>query len=85
MTILRPKTSPPLRKRLKFDYLCPDGVDIKVDWERMMPGSSAFVPCIDSDELMRQVTEISYRFEWKMIYAHRIENGQWGVRFWRTA
>lgn len=85
MTILPPKTTQPHKRRITVRHLNPDGVDIKVDWERMVPGSSAFVPCLDSAELTRQLNETAFHFEWKFIYAYRIESGQWGVRFWRTA
>jgi hypothetical protein len=81
--MIKPKTARPYRKRLRLEDLCPDGVDIVVDWDRMMPGSSAFVPCLDSDELTRQVLEIAYSRGWRMAFYHRIEGGKWGVRFWR--
>lgn len=85
MTILPPKTTPSHRRRATFKHINPDGIDIKVDWERMVPGASAFIPCLDSVELRRQLHETALSMGWKFIYAYRIEGGKWGVRFWRTS
>ena len=72
------------RNRLHKDDLAPDGVWFKVDWGRFAPGTSAFVPCIDAPECIRQLNDIFHRKGWTAEYRMRIESGRWGVRFWRV-
>jgi hypothetical protein len=46
-------------------------------------GASFFIPCVNSVELIRQVIAATDKWGWEMTFRARIENGKWGVRFWR--
>jgi hypothetical protein len=71
------------KNRLHFDDLSPDGVRILIDWGKIKVGMSIFVPCVNTVELIAQVQEIADKRLWYMECRPRIENGKWGVRFWR--
>jgi hypothetical protein len=71
------------KNRVRFHDLAPDGVCIRVDWDKFVPGASLFVPCINSVECVRQVHEIASRHDWVWECRIHIEGGRWGVRFWR--
>jgi hypothetical protein len=69
--------------RLKIDDLCPDGARIVVNWNRFAVGSSIFIPCVDVEEAKKQVLEVTRRRSMKIKAIPRVENGMFGVRFWR--
>ena len=69
--------------RLKIDDLCPDGARIIVNWNRFVVGSSIFIPCVDVEEAKKQVLEVTRRRSMKIKAIPRVENGMFGVRFWR--
>lgn len=64
--------------------LDPDGVHIIVDWDRFVPSSSVFVPCINTTECILQCEKIAEQKEWEIDTRVRIENGARGVRIWRV-
>ena len=69
---------------LKTDDLNPDGVRIIVKWEGLKEGASMFIPCVNTEEAMRQLDRIlaekGYKSQKKVV----IENKILGVRIWRT-
>ena len=69
---------------LRRGDLCPDGVQIAVDWNGFVVGSSFFVPCIDTERCREQVFEIVKEKKFTVEARRRIEDGKWGVRFWRV-
>jgi len=71
-------------KPLKKYDLCPDGVTVIVDWDQFSVGSSFFVPCIDTENCKEQVLQIAKEKKFTVEVRRRIEDGKWGVRFWRT-
>ena len=70
---------------LKIDDLNPDGVRIVVKWDDMVVGASVFIPCINTEEAMRQAAKIvvgkGYETEARVV----IESEILGVRIWRTS
>jgi len=70
--------------RLKIDDVCADGARIVVDWNKFSVGRSVFIPCIDVEETKKQVREITSRKSMKIKALPRVENGMFGVRFWRV-
>ena len=70
---------------LKTDDLNPDGVRIVVKWDDMVVGASVFIPCINTEEAMRQAAKIAvgkgYETEARVV----IESEILGVRIWRTS
>ena len=69
---------------LKVDDLNPDGVRIVVKWDDMVVGASVFIPCVNTEEAMRQAAKIvvgkGYETEARVV----IEDEILGVRIWRT-
>ena len=53
----------------------PDGVRIVLDWDAFVVGASFFVPCINTDLAVKQLTTIT---------DNRLQHGRLGVRIWRT-
>lgn len=72
------------RNRVLIDDLAPDGVHIRVAWDKFVPGASVFVPCINTVECVRQFYEIAQHRDWTIDTRIGIEGGRWGVRFWRV-
>jgi hypothetical protein len=58
-------------------------VRIVVHWDKFPVGSSVFIPCVDTLELVRQIHQLEKLREWVLHYRLGIENGKWGVRIWR--
>jgi len=71
-------------KPLKKYDLCPDGVTVIVDWDQFSVGSSFFVPCIDTENCKEQVLKVAKEKKFTVEVRRRIEDGKWGVRFWRV-
>jgi hypothetical protein len=72
------------KNRIRRDDLAPDGVCIRVAWDKFVPGASVFVPCIDTLECVRQFYEVARFNDWSIDTRIGIEGGRWGVRFWRV-
>lgn len=72
------------RNRIRSDDLAPDGVCIRVAWDKFVPGASVFVPCINTLECVRQFHEVAQFNDWVWDSRIGIEGGRWGVRFWRV-
>jgi len=68
---------------LKTDDLNPDGVRIIVKWDDMVAGSSVFIPCINTEEAMRQSAKILVNKGFKTEARVVVENKILGVRIWR--
>ena len=79
--LLPPQSS---KNRIRYDDLAPDGVLIRVRWDKFVPGASTFVPCINTLECVRQFNEIAQANDWVWDSRIGIEGGRWGVRFWRV-
>jgi hypothetical protein len=72
-----------LINRLHIDDIAPDGVRFDIDWDLFKVGSSIFIPCVNTEELVREVAGVMTRRGWEVEFFPRIENGVWGVRFFR--
>jgi hypothetical protein len=53
------------RKVLKIDDLSPDDIKIVVDWEGLLVGSSAFIPCINTEKAHQQIKNVGVRL-WRI-------------------
>ena len=69
---------------LKTDDLNPDGVRIVVNWDDMVAGASVFIPCINTDEAMKQAAAITLEKGYKTEGRIVVENNILGIRIWRT-
>jgi hypothetical protein len=72
------------KHRLKVGVLAPDGVPISVNWEKMTPGASLFIPCVNTLECVRQVYELGVDNDWTLDIRTVVNGGRWGVRIWRV-
>jgi hypothetical protein len=71
-------TSSPKPRRIETE-----GVTVDIKWEKFIPGSSFFVPCIDVGRITRQVADAAHTQGFKIVTRTHAENGRWGVRVWR--
>jgi hypothetical protein len=72
------------KHRINNNSLAPDGVPIRVAWDKFVPGASIFIPCVDTVECGRQMFEIGTHNDWTLDMRPVIEGGRWGVRVWRV-
>tara|TARA_R110000822_G_scaffold14327_10_gene50597 strand:- start:4755 stop:4991 length:237 start_codon:yes stop_codon:yes gene_type:complete len=71
------------KKILRTYDLHPDGVHLTVDWGKMVIGSSLFIPCINTEEALKQAFNIFNDQKWTFKHKIKIENGILGLRIWR--
>lgn len=59
-------------------------ISYQIDWLKFKPGSSFFIPCLDTakakQKIARTLTRLKYDFVLKVV----IEDGVQGVRAWRV-
>jgi len=67
------------------ETLRPDGVLIKIDWDTFDPGSSVFIPAVNTDKLHNQMMSRARDKGMKIKGFERIEGGLLGMRFWRIS
>jgi len=68
---------------LKTYDLNPDGVRIVIGWDDMVVGASVFIPCVNTEDTIKQAKKIAEVKVWKIEHQVRIEDGKLGVRIWR--
>lgn len=69
--------------RLMITDLSPDGVRIVVDWSKFLPGTSIFIPCVNTKRAIDDLVAASGISKENITKRVRIENGKYGVRVWR--
>jgi hypothetical protein len=62
-----------------------EGVQIEVEWEKFIVGSSFFLPCIDTASIKTQIERHAKARGVEIKMRDRVENLYWGVRVWRVA
>lgn len=60
-----------------------NGTDYEIDWPKFQPGSSIFIPAIDTDDAVEAMTRESKRLEFEFVYKVVVEKGVKGIRVWR--
>lgn len=78
----KPQTRLPLSKKLD-GIVCPDGIEILVNWKELEVGMSVFVPAINTKELKKQLKDAAFFQNMTIESRDMIENKKLGVRFWR--
>tara|TARA_R110000803_G_scaffold48541_4_gene100922 strand:+ start:6682 stop:6876 length:195 start_codon:yes stop_codon:yes gene_type:complete len=60
-----------------------NGTNYQIDWPAFKPGTSIFIPAVDTKSALVAIKKESERLEFE--YAHKIvvEDGVKGVRVWR--
>ena len=69
---------------LRTDDLNPDGVRIIVAWDELVVGASVFIPCINTEEAMKQAAKIVVEKDFKTEARVVVEDEILGIRIWRT-
>jgi|TARA_R110000751_G_scaffold141787_5_gene245268 hypothetical protein len=64
--------------------LNPDGVRVVVSWEKMVVNASIFIPCVNTEEALSQVQQITAGKGWGVEAKILIEDEKLGLRVWRT-
>jgi len=60
-----------------------NGTDYQIDWPDFKPGSSIFIPAVDTkaavDAIKREATLLEFQYVYKIVVEYNIK----GVRVWR--
>ena len=73
-----------LRKARANKYIVVEGVKFAVRWSDVGRGTSFFIPCINAEQVRKQVMQVFNNEGWKFKHKVRAENGYFGIRIWRT-
>lgn len=60
-----------------------NGVDYQIDWPNFQPGTSIFIPAIDTKAAIVAMKNEAKRLEFEFVHKVVVENEVKGVRFWR--
>lgn len=60
-----------------------NGVDYQIAWQEFLPGTSIFIPAIDTKAAIAAVKRESERLEFDYIHKIVVEEGVKGIRVWR--
>ena len=60
-----------------------NGTDYQIDWPNFKPGSSIFLPAVDTKQLIEDLTKESIRLEFQFAHKVLVEDGIKCVRVWR--
>ena len=61
----------------------PDGVEIKIPYNKWEVGMSVFIPAINLAKLKTQIKRVARHKQWKIEIKGRVEDGKLGLRIWR--
>lgn len=68
---------------LRTDQINPDGVIFTINWDKFTPNTSFFIPCVNTKEAIRQVTQMARVRYAAVEYRRCVEDRKYGIRFWR--
>ena len=57
---------------------------VLIPWEKIEPGMSFFVPCLDRKKHAKEVAQEAERLGLKVICKPVVEKGRYGLRVWRV-
>ena len=60
-----------------------EGVPVYIEWHLLAPGASFFIPAIQTTQLARAVRKRAAERGITLTHRVCIDNGMYGVRFWR--
>lgn len=60
-----------------------NGLDYQILWAEFKPGSSMFLPAIDTKAAIAAIERESKRLEFEYVHKIVIEDGVKGIRVWR--
>lgn len=59
------------------------GMPLLIEWDKLKPGTSFFIPCTDRREIERWVLAEADRIQVPVITKQVVENNIYGLRVWR--
>jgi hypothetical protein len=62
-----------------------EGVPVRIEWHLLTPGASFFIPAIQTEELARSVRKAASKKGMQLTHKVCVDNGMYGIRFWRIA
>ena len=74
-----------VRRVIRTTDLNPDGLRIILNWEELRPGTSMFVPCVNTTAALEQAKRITKVLGYEVILKVVIESKKLGIRIWRTS
>jgi hypothetical protein len=60
-----------------------NNVDYQILWSEFKPGTSIFIPAIDTKAATEAIKKESERLEFQFVHKVVIEDGVQGIRVWR--
>tara|TARA_R100000995_G_C3478090_1_gene122146 strand:- start:1587 stop:1781 length:195 start_codon:yes stop_codon:yes gene_type:complete len=60
-----------------------NGTDYQIDWPSFEPGTSIFIPAVDTKSALAAIDKESKRLEFEYVHKIVIEDGIQGIRVWR--
>lgn len=60
-----------------------NGVDYQILWSEFKPGTSIFLPAVDTAAAIAAITKESKRLEFEFVHKIVVEDGIKGIRVWR--
>ena len=60
------------------------GLPIRIRWDKFVPGTSFFVPCLDTKPVIAFVAKEAWRQGYEIIYKRTVAGGKYGLRVWRV-
>ena len=64
--------------------VAPDGIILRIEWDKFVVGSSVFLPCINTTKAIQEVKAVAKKTGTTLKPRVVIEGGRLGVRVWRT-
>ena len=60
-----------------------NGVDYQIKWPDFQPGTSIFIPAVDTKSAIAAIKRESDRLEFEFVHKIVVEDGIMGIRIWR--
>lgn len=60
-----------------------NGVNYQIKWPEFVPGTSIFIPAIDTEAALKAIQKESERLEFQFVHKIVVEDGIKGIRVWR--
>lgn len=60
-------------------------LSIWIDWEKFLPGTSFFIPCLDYRPVQEFVEKEAFRLRMQVVCKRTVELRRYGLRVWRIA
>jgi len=59
------------------------GSPILIEWSKLTPGASFFIPCLDRTAMRRMIAAEAARLKIQVVMKSTVENKMYGLRVWR--